>query len=156
MTFSSIPAMTAAAAERFGDRAALVDGDSRFTYAELFEAARTAGAAFVASGIAPGDRVAIWAFNSAEWAIAALGLWQAAAVLVPINTRFRGAEAADILTRSRARALVTVTDFLGIDYVDMLRSTGLDLPDLETTVIARGGATDGTDSWAEFLARATD
>ena len=52
--------------------------------------------------------------------MAALGLFQAGAVLVPVNTRFKGAEAADILARSRARALVTVTDFLGTDYVAML------------------------------------
>ena len=45
---------------------------------------------------------------------------QAGAVLVPVNTRFKGPEAADILRRSRARALVTVTDFLGTDYVAML------------------------------------
>ncbi len=42
---------------------------------------------------------------------------QAGAVLVPVNTRFKGHEAADILARSGARLLVTVTDFLGTDYV---------------------------------------
>jgi acyl-CoA synthetase (AMP-forming)/AMP-acid ligase II len=155
-SYPSIPAMTEAAAERFGDLAALADGDTELSYAELFDAARTAGAAFVETGIAPGDRVAIWAFNSAEWVIAVLGLWQAGAVLVPINTRFRGAEAADILIRSRARALVTVTDFLGTDYVDMLRRTGADLTHLETIVVARGDAVEGTESFADFLARATD
>ena len=35
------------------------------------------------SGIEPGDRVAIWAFNSAQWVVAALGLFEAGAVLVP-------------------------------------------------------------------------
>jgi acyl-CoA synthetase (AMP-forming)/AMP-acid ligase II len=155
-TFPSIPVMTEVAAERFGDQAALVDGDTQLSFAELFDAARTAGAAFVAAGIAPGDRIAIWAFNSAEWVISVLGLWQAGAVLVPINTRFRGAEAADILVRSRARALVTVTDFLGTDYVDMLRGTGADLTHLETIVVARGDTADGTESFGEFLGRATD
>ncbi|HEY7106465.1 MAG TPA: FadD3 family acyl-CoA ligase [Acidimicrobiia bacterium] len=155
-TWPSIPVMTAAAAERFPDTVALIDGDTRLTYAELFDAARTAGAAFVASGIAPGARVAMWAFNSAEWVIAALGVWQAGAVLVPINTRFRGAETADILQRSRARALVTVTDFLGTDYVEMLRGAGAELPDLQAIVIARGDAVDGTESWTDFLGRATD
>ena len=85
-----------------------------------------------------------------------LGLWQAGAVLVPINTRFKGAEAADILLRSRAHVLVTVTDFLDTDYVAMLRSTGVDLPNLQTTVVTRGDAADGTESWAGFLAHATD
>src|SRR5207244_6621626 len=126
----SIPATTAVAAEKFGDRVAIADGDTRLSWTELLAAARTFGAALVASGIEPGDRVAIWAFNSAEWVVAVLGLWQAGAVLVPINTRFKGAEAADILARGRARALVTVTDFLDTDYVAMLHGAGADLPPL--------------------------
>ena len=158
MTFSAqtIPAMTAAAAERFGGQLAIVDGDTRLSFAELFEEARTFGAALVASDIQPGERVSIWAFNSVEWVIAALGLWQAGAVLVPINTRFKGAEAADILRRGHARALITITDFLDTDYVAMLRATGIDLPDLRTIVVTRGKAPEGTESWAGFLARATD
>ena len=152
----TIPALTAAAGERFGDRLAIVDGDTRLSYAEVVEESRTFGAALVASGIEPGDRVSIWAFNSAEWVVAALGLWQAGAVLVPINTRFKGAEATDILARSRARALVTVTDFLDTDYLAMLRATGIDLPDLHTIVVARGQAPEGTEGRVAFLARATD
>ena len=154
--WETIPAMTAAAAERFGDQLAIVDGETRLSFAELFEHARTFGAALGASGIRPGDRVSIWAFNSVEWVIAALGLWQAGAVLVPINTRFKGAEAADVLARSRAQVLITVTDFLDTDYVAMLRATGIDLPDLQTVVVARGEAPEGTESWTGFLARATD
>jgi acyl-CoA synthetase (AMP-forming)/AMP-acid ligase II len=144
----TIPALSAEAAEKFGDRIAIVDGDTRLTYAELLEEARRFGAALMASGVAPGDRVAIWAFNSAEWVVAVLGLWQAGAVLVPINTRFKGPEAADILARSRAKLLVTVNDFLGTDYVGMLRSSGAELPDLETTVVIRDP------SWDDFLGRA--
>ena len=132
----------------------VVDGDRRLTYTQLRAAARDFGAALVASGVAPGDRVAIWAFNSAEWVIAALGLWHAGAVLVPVNTRFKGAEAGDILQRSGARVLVTVTDFLGTDYVALVRDAGIDLPDLATTVVARGGVPTGAIGWSDFLARA--
>ena len=152
----TIPAVTAAAADRFGGQVAVEDGSIRLTYAELFDEARTFAAALAASGVEPGDRVAIWAFNSAEWVVAALGLWQAGAVLVPVNTRFKGGEAADLLARSRARALVTVTDFLGTDYVDMLRSTATGLPDLETIIVARGPVPSATESWASFRGRATD
>jgi acyl-CoA synthetase (AMP-forming)/AMP-acid ligase II len=109
----------------------------------------------VAAAVEPGDRVAIWAFNSVEWVVAMLGSSLAGAVLVPVNTRFKGAEAADILRRSRARVLVTVTDFLETDYVSMLRAAGLELPDLTTTVVARGRAADHTEPWAGFLGRAT-
>jgi acyl-CoA synthetase (AMP-forming)/AMP-acid ligase II len=152
----SIPAMAAAIAERFGDRLAIADGDTLLTYAELHDEARTFGAALVASGIEPGDRVALWAPNSAEWIIALVGLFQAGAVLVPVNTRFKGVEATDILSRSRARALVTVTDFLGTDYFALLEAAGSGLPELQTVVVASGPAPDGAEPWGRFLASATD
>ena len=146
--------MCAATAERFADRPAIIDGDVRLTHAELFNAARRFGAGLVDAGVRPGDRVAIWTFNSAQWVIAALGLWQCGATLVPINTRFKGLEASDILRRSRARVLVTATDFLGTDYVAMLAGSGVELPNLETIVVASGPAREGTTSWSDFLARA--
>jgi acyl-CoA synthetase (AMP-forming)/AMP-acid ligase II len=174
----TIPDLAVVAADQLGDRLALADGPTRFSYSELFDQARTFAASLVASGIEPGHRVAIWAGNSAEWVVAALGLFQAGAVLVPINTRFKGAEAADLLYRSHARALITVSDFLGMDYVAMLEATGVELPDLATTVVARakapvaphpsdgeqepsGGerepsAAEGTQTWQSFLARATN
>jgi acyl-CoA synthetase (AMP-forming)/AMP-acid ligase II len=154
--WKSIPAMTAAAAARFGDQLAVVDGDTRLSYRELLDEAHRFGAALVASGVAPGDRAAIWAPNSAEWVVAVLGVWQAGAVLVPVNTRFKGGEAADILARSSAKVLVTVTDFLGTDHVAMLREGGAELPALDTIVIARGATPAGTESWEGFLARATN
>ncbi|HKT03715.1 MAG TPA: FadD3 family acyl-CoA ligase [Rugosimonospora sp.] len=154
MAASTIPALTQAAAERFPDRLAVSDGATRLTYGELLEASRAFGAALVARGIRPGDRVAIWAFNSAEWIVACLGLFQAGAVLVPINTRFKGPEAAEILARSGARALVAVTDFLGADYLAMLRAAGVALPRLDTVVVAHGEVPDGAESWSDFTARA--
>jgi acyl-CoA synthetase (AMP-forming)/AMP-acid ligase II len=154
--WASIPAMAGAAADRCGDRPAIVDGDTRLTYAELVEEARAFGAALVASGVEAGDRVAIWAPNSAEWVVAALGLSQAGAVLVPVNTRFKGPEATHILSRSRARALVTVTDFLGTDYVAMLDAGRAELADVQTIVVVRGPAAPGTEPWDGFMARGTD
>ena len=148
--------MLAATVARDGDRLAVIDGDARRSYGELAADAQAFGAALVAAGIEPGDRVAIWAFNSVEWIVAALGLFEAAAVLVPVNTRFKGAEAADILGRSGARALVTVTDFLGTDYVEMLAATGVELPGLTTIAVAHGVAAPGSWSWDTFLARGGD
>src|SRR5665213_2997613 len=91
----NIPALTTTAAEQFAERVAIEDGTVRLTYADLFEEARSFGASLVDAGIEPGDRVAIWANNCARWVVAFLGLSQAGAVLVPINTRFKGAEAVD-------------------------------------------------------------
>jgi len=147
LTAETIPALTVDAAERFGDQTAIAYGDLSLSYAELLERARDFGAALVASGVEPGDRIAIWAPNSARWIVSLLGLFQAGAVLVPINTRFKGGEAADILQRSHARVLLTAGDFLGTDYTALLADH--DLPDVTTTV-----RIDGRD-WDEFLARAT-
>jgi HIP---CoA ligase len=152
----SIPSMIANAAEQFGESPAVIDGETRLSYGEVLEESRRFGAALVASGIARHDRVAIWAYNSAEWVVSALGIFQAGAVLVPINTRFKGAEAADLLLRSRAKVLVTVTDFLGTDYVSMLKDTGVELPDLSTIVVACGTPSVGAESWVGFFARASD
>ena len=63
-----------------------------------------------------GDRVALWAPNSAEWIIAAFGLLTAGGVLVPVNTRFKAEEAADIIGRSGAKAVLVQKGFLGQDY----------------------------------------
>jgi HIP---CoA ligase len=147
--------MVAGTAGRFGSRPAIIDGTTILTYDELVEQARRFGAALIASGIERGDRVAIWAHNSTRWVVAVLGVFEAGAVLVPVNTRFKGPEAADILGRSRVRALVTVTDFLGTDYVAMLEDIGPELPDLATTVVVHGPARPGTEGWDTFLARAT-
>jgi acyl-CoA synthetase (AMP-forming)/AMP-acid ligase II len=152
----TIPAVAADSADRFADRLAIADGPIRLSYAELHREARSFGAALVAAGVEPGDRVAIWAFNSAEWVIAVLGIWQAGAVLVPINTRFKGGEATAILARSRARVLVTVTGFLDTDYVAMLRSAEVELPDLERIIVTRGEVPAGAESWAAFAGRATE
>ena len=135
---STIPALTAATADRFGDRVAVVDGDVELTYAALLEEARTFGAGLVAAGVEPGDRVAIWAPNSGRWIVALMGLFQAGAVLVPVNTRFKGPEAAPILERSHAKVLITVTDFLGTDHLALLREAEAELPDLQTRVVVDG------------------
>src|SRR5580700_7042772 len=108
--------MLASSAGRDPQGVALRDGDTTLSYEQLRQAAREFAAALVVSGVMPGDRVAIWAFNSAEWVIAVFGIFAAGGVLVPVNTRFKGPEAADIVSRSRARVLVAVTDFLGNDY----------------------------------------
>jgi acyl-CoA synthetase (AMP-forming)/AMP-acid ligase II len=152
---STIPAALAEAVARDSAHVAVIDGSTTVTYAELAERARVFGAALVRRGIQPGDRVAIWAPNSLRWIEALLGLSSAGATLVPVNTRFKGDEAAVVLSRSGARALVTVTDFLGTDHVAMLRSSATELPALEHLVVADGPPAADTVGWEELLAEVT-
>src|SRR5688572_29401101 len=139
---TTIGAVVRRAAEQFGDQEGLVDGDVRLSFAELAGEVERAARAFVASGVDAGDRVSIWAPNCHEWAIAELGLHSIGAVLVPLNTRFKGREAGYVLGKARARMLFTVTDFLDTDYVALL--DGIDgLESVEETVVLRGSTPSG-------------
>ncbi|HLX87854.1 MAG TPA: FadD3 family acyl-CoA ligase, partial [Acidimicrobiales bacterium] len=159
LAWGTIPGLVAYAAAEFGDAEALVDGPTRLTFTQLADRSIEVTRAVMAAGIRPGDRVALWAPNMAEWVLAALGALGAGAVLVPLNTRFKGEEAAYVIRRAGARILFTVRGFLGTDYPAMLE--GEDVPSLERIVLLReaeGDASEptGTDEvpvfgWGEFL-----
>jgi acyl-CoA synthetase (AMP-forming)/AMP-acid ligase II len=157
----TVPALIERAAAEFADLEAVVvpgDGgdDLRWTFADLAERAHRAAQAFLAAGVEPGDRVAIWAPNIPEWIEAVLGIHLAGGVLVPLNTRFKGPEAADILGRSRARLLLCVNGFLGTDYAGMISAERANLPNLEQVVVLRGEAPGGAVAWQDFLDRGDD
>ena len=148
----TVPEVVHRAAARWPDDEAVVDRDTRLTFAQLDAAVREAARAFVATGLQPGDRASVWAPNIHRWIVAALGLYAAGGVLVPLNTRFKGTEAAHVLRTSGARFLFTVTDFLDTDYVALLEEAGArDL--VEEIVVLEGSVPPGTVSWDDFLAR---
>ncbi|MEO5876982.1 MAG: FadD3 family acyl-CoA ligase [Streptosporangiaceae bacterium] len=153
--------LLADAARRLGPAEAIVDGDLRLSYADLEAAVTEAARAFLAAGLAHGDRVAVWSPNTARWIVAALGLQRVGGVLVPLNTRFQGPEAAYVLAKSEARILCVIGDFLGRDYPASLEAAagGPDqerpyagLPRLEQVVLLNGGPRDRLVTWAEFTA----
>ena len=146
LTWQTIPEMVLSAADRFGDAEAIVDGPLRLTFSEVVGRIRCAAGAFADLGVGKGDRVAIWAPNSAEWIIAAFGLLTAGGVLVPVNTRFKTDEAADIITRSKAKAVLVQKGFLGQDYT---APAGIPVIDVKSDFLSGGSpferAVSGTD-----------
>ncbi|MFD4143011.1 MULTISPECIES: FadD3 family acyl-CoA ligase [unclassified Streptomyces] len=154
LEWGSVPRLVRDAARRHGEREAVVEGRTRVTYADLGERVERAAAACIAAGIRKGDRVAVWAPNTLDWIVSALGAVSAGAVLVPLNTRFKGTEAAYVLQRSRTRLLFVTGTFLGTSYVASLRRADVALPDLEQVVVLADSAPDapGYRTWKEFLA----
>jgi len=144
--WETIPEMVLSAADRFGDAEAVVDGPVRFSFTDVVERICCAAGAFADLGIRKGDRVAIWAPNSAEWIIAAFGLLTAGGVLVPVNTRFKIEEAADVITRSAAKAVLVQKGFLGQEYT---APTGIPAIELKSDFLSSGSpferAVSGTD-----------
>ncbi|OJZ72162.1 fatty acid--CoA ligase [Mycobacterium paraffinicum] len=127
--------MVLSAADRFGDAEAVVDGPLRFTFTQIVDRIRCAAGAFAELGVDRGDRVAVWAPNSAEWIIAAFGLLTAGGVLVPVNTRFKAQEAGDIIARSKVKAVLVQKGFLGQDYT---APAGTPVIDLKSDFLSSG------------------
>ncbi|MGW3816433.1 FadD3 family acyl-CoA ligase [Streptomyces sp. NPDC005046] len=161
LEWGGVPGLVRSAATRFADREAVVEGRTRISYEELDARVERAAAACMASGVRRGDRVAIWAPNTLDWIVSALGAVSAGAVLVPLNTRFKGAEAAYVLARSRAKLLFVTGTFLGTSYVASLRRASGEgpgsgplpgLPHLEQVVVLADDAPADFRTWKDFLA----
>lgn len=145
----TIPQMMAAAANRHGESIAIDDDGLRISYRELDRLRQQAARALLALEVGHGERVAIWAPNVHEWIVAALGLQSVGAVLVPLNTRMKGAEAGYILRESGASLLFVIGGFLGTDYPALLVDEAL--PALRQRICLRGTA-EGCLGWEAFLA----
>ncbi|NLE80856.1 MAG: AMP-binding protein [Rhodococcus sp.] len=144
------PSALTRAAERFGELTAVSDGDAQLTFAQLHERVRRFAAALVTRGVEAGSRVAVWAPNTHHWVVAALGVHHAGGVVVPINTRYTGTEAAEIAQRVNAEALVVAGNFLGADRLAQIRAAD---PAFDVATIVRiplGGDDAPDDSVTEF------
>jgi len=102
------------AAARWADRAALVfdaTGES-LTFTALAARVERVAAALAGTGVGPGDRVGIMLPNRVEWPLAWLSLVRLGAVMVPINTGYRTADAGFVLQHAGVRAVVTMHEFV--------------------------------------------
>lgn len=151
--FTTIPAICARAAEAYGEAIFIEDGGKAITFAEFNLLRRRVARAFMASGIAKGDKVMIWAPNCWQWFAAAMGLVSAGGILIPCSTRFKGTEVGELIRRSETSMLLSVGDFLGQHYPDMLTAEGrAPLKDIVVFGDARGDEV----GWDDFLARADE
>ncbi len=151
----------AQAADRFGDAEFLVVGRRTETlgFRELADRAEVFGRVLAAMGVGPGDRVALWMTNQAEWAVAAYGIARCGGVLVGVNTRLVAREVAQLLELTRPRVWLLEEDFLGkrpaaervAPVLEALAAKGVPAP--VTLVRSRTGRRyPGTRDWAETMA----
>lgn len=89
-----------------GDRAALAHGDQVVDWATLRLRSNNLAQALVARGLEPGDRVAFYAYNSADYLVALMACWKARGTHVNVNYRYVAEELAYILADSDATVLV--------------------------------------------------
>ena len=125
----TIPALIKYQAENFGSKPALISDHETLSFLELDKLSTNIATHLIDLNILPGDRVAIWAPNMNEWVLAAIAIHKVGGVLVPINTRMKGREAAYILNNSESKILFSLKTFLGTDYFKLLENE--DLPYLK-------------------------
>lgn len=117
----TLPEVIAHAGRTYGDKPFSIDEDGRATsFVEFERRVIRCGNDLLAAGIEPGDRVAVLAPNSTAWAVAASAVMAVGAIMVPVNTRFKGPEIRYVLEKCGAAGLFTVGEFLGTDYRAMI------------------------------------
>ena len=142
----TIPALIKLQADKLGSKPALISDDETLSFLELDNLSTNIATHLIDLNVLPGDRVAIWAPNMNEWVLAAVAIHKVGGVLVPINTRMKGKEAAYILNNSESKILFSVRTFLGTDYFQLLENE--DLPYLKYQISL--DETEATDSKIAF------
>jgi fatty-acyl-CoA synthase len=164
--FERVPlgALPARAARRWGAREALCFAGRRFTFGELAAGVDRVARGLIALGIRPGDKVALWMLNRAEWIEIAFATLKIGATLVPVNTRLRTDDVAYILDQSDSTTLVLAERSGPVEYLGMVRElqplgtprAASRLPKLERIVLVDDAPRPGTVSWRDVMARAGD
>ncbi|PWI14016.1 long-chain fatty acid--CoA ligase [Streptomyces sp. Act143] len=106
MATLSLAAVLAENARRRPDRTALVEGDLRLSFADVWRRARAQAGALVELGVRPGDRVALMAPNTAEFPVAYYAIAAAGAVVVPVHLLLSASEVEHVLRDSGATLLL--------------------------------------------------
>jgi fatty-acyl-CoA synthase len=125
----------------YPDRVAVIDGDSRWTYAQFLDRCDRWSTVLQKLGIGPGDRVAYLSPNSHTQLESFYAVPQIGAVLVPLNYRLTANDFVYLINHSGSRMLCADRDYLGT--IDSIRER---LPKVEHFVALTGQA----DRWLNY------
>jgi acyl-CoA synthetase (AMP-forming)/AMP-acid ligase II len=142
-----LPESIAAAAERFGARAALVTDERTVTFAELHELSDRAAAALAADGVREGSVAALTMPSGVDYVVAYLALAKLGAIAAGVNPRMSDDERARVLDRLQPEVV--------LDHVSAAEGTFPSLaPDVDriVTIVFTSG-TSGEPKGAVFTNR---
>ena len=131
----TLGAMLRHSAKRFGDRVAVIEGDRRWSYAELDERAARLSAGFRRLGLDAGDRVMVQLPNIAEFISVAFGLFRAGVVPVYALPAHRHAEIEHFARSSGAVACIVADTHGGFDYRALAADVRSRVPQLEHIIV---------------------
>src|SRR5437867_5874032 len=117
----------------YPERVAVIDGDSRWTYAQFLDRCDRWSAVLQKLGISPGDRVAYLSPNTHPQLESFYAVPQIGAVLVPLNYRLTADDFVYLINHSGSRMVCADRDYLGT--IDSIREQ---LPKVEHFVALTG------------------
>ena len=109
----TIASILAESAVRFPNNDAVVLGDLRISYAQLWEHAKQYAAVLREHGVGPGDKVALLLPNTPHFPLAYFGTLALGGVAVPVHALLKAEEIEYVLADSGAKVLVCAAPLLG-------------------------------------------
>lgn len=142
---SHLGEISARAARAYGDKAALIVGDRRFSFTDIDAMACQLANGLKAKGVEPGDRVTLYAQNAWEWVVSYYGIAKTGAVVNPINVMLTPEEVGYVANDCGAKVIIA-----GADKGAALLDIKADTP-LEHVVLFGDEAPPGAIAMAELL-----
>lgn len=97
--------------------------DETLTFAQIDRESDAVAAALIASGLVPGDRVAIYLQNDPQFVVGQLAIWKAGATMVSVNPMLKADELQFVLDDSGAAALIALDELYEREARDVLSNT---------------------------------
>ncbi|WP_306574652.1 AMP-binding protein [Oligella urethralis] len=119
------------ASTKYADQLALVSRQQgiRYTYQELRDQVDRVACSLRRLGFRRGDRLALWATNSAEWTVIQYATAKAGIILVTLNPSYRRKELEYSLNKVSCAGLVLISSFKDSDYESMVYDVVPELKD---------------------------
>ncbi|MFG1924486.1 class I adenylate-forming enzyme family protein [Cryptosporangium sp. NPDC048952] len=145
----TLPGFLREVRDRYPDREALVQGSTRWTYADLWDRSFEVAQAVRALGVGKSTRVGVLMTNRPEWVSAVFGITMAGGVAVTLSTFSTASELEYLLHKSGVSVLLYEREAPHRDFTEILDGFS-ELPYLRHTVEL------GHPAWDEFLARGVE
>ena len=136
----TFPAFLRERARLHPDRIAVIGGDERWSYAELWQRAETAAAGFLSMGLRPGDRVIVQLGNVPAFYSVVFGLFRAGLIPVFALPAHRIVELRHFAEKAQAASYVAAAEQDGFDYRTLARTLQAEMPAMRHVVIVGDAA----------------
>jgi acyl-CoA synthetase (AMP-forming)/AMP-acid ligase II len=105
--------------KKYPDKVGFIAGDWRLTFREFDRIVNRIAAGLEKHGVKPGDHVAVLLGIQIEFPLSFFALMKLGAIIVPLNTRFKGEELAYEINDSESKALIVDQEYWS--FIDSVR-----------------------------------